>query len=66
MSNETRAKLSQEAQIILDSLTITVSKELERKRRLGHYAVIWRNNAPLAIGENAPHELQQLNQQKRP
>jgi hypothetical protein len=30
---------------------------LERKRRLGHYAVIWRDGKPVAIGEDAPDHL---------
>lgn len=27
---------------------------LERKRRLGHYAIIWHDGKPVAIGEDAP------------
>jgi hypothetical protein len=30
---------------------------LERKRQLGHYAVIWQEGRPVAIGENVPHHL---------
>jgi hypothetical protein len=63
MNNETEVMPSQEAQVILESLTLAVSQELECKSRLGHYAVIWKNNAPLAIGKDAPRELQQLDQQ---
>ncbi len=39
---------------MLDSLRLAVHKALERKRRLGQYAVIWQDNAPLLIGEDAP------------
>lgn len=43
-----------EDQAMLDCLRQTVEKTLERKRRLGQYAVIWVNNAPVAVGEDAP------------
>ena len=39
---------------MLDSLQRAVDKALDRKRRLGHYAVIWKDNGPLLIGEDAP------------
>jgi hypothetical protein len=32
---------------------------LERKRRLGHYAVIWRDGKPLIIGDDAPADYTQ-------
>src|SRR5690554_468446 len=34
---------SPDTQEMLESLRECVSRELERKRRLGHYAVIWQN-----------------------
>jgi hypothetical protein len=36
-------ELEVKAQAALDSLTETVAEELDRKRRLGQYAVIWRD-----------------------
>ena len=42
-----------EAQV-LDSLTRAVAAALERKRRLGQYAVVWRDNRPVCIGSDAP------------
>jgi len=33
-----------------------VSKELERKRKLGHYAVIWDGEKPVLLGADAPVE----------
>ncbi|SEF73242.1 hypothetical protein [Nitrosomonas ureae] len=45
---------SEESIAILDSLQKAVSQALERKRRLGHYAVIWRDGKPVMIGEDAP------------
>lgn len=46
--------LDPDTQAMLDSLRLAVNKALERKRRLGQYAVIWQDNAPLLIGEDAP------------
>ena len=43
-----------DTQKILDLLRQVASDTLERKRRLGHYAVVWRNGKPVAIGEDAP------------
>lgn len=48
------APVSPAAQAVLDSLQRAVDKALDRKRRLGHYAVIWKDNGPLLIGEDAP------------
>jgi hypothetical protein len=47
----------QETQSILDCLRQTAAKTLERKRRLGHYAVIWQNHKAVTIGEDAPSAL---------
>ena len=32
----------------------TATSTLERKRRLGHYAVVWQDGRPVAIGEDRP------------
>lgn len=45
---------SEEGQIILDSLQKAVTQALEKKRRLGQYAVVWRDGKPVMIGEDAP------------
>ena len=39
---------------ILAALRQAVQGNLEKKRRLGHYAVLWRNGQPLLLGEDAP------------
>ena len=57
MSQQTTPDFELQAQIILESLRQTAAKTLDRKRRLGHYAVIWQDNAPLAVGEDAPPDL---------
>jgi hypothetical protein len=46
-----------DTQKILDSLKKVAADTLERKRRLGHYAIIWRDGKPVAIGEDAPAHL---------
>ncbi|MBX9637965.1 hypothetical protein [Nitrosomonas sp.] len=45
---------SKEDQEILDALQKAVTQALERKRRLGQYAVVWRDGKPVMIGEDAP------------
>ncbi|MGM0858983.1 MAG: hypothetical protein ACQEW0_18245 [Pseudomonadota bacterium] len=47
-------QLSPDTQEMLDSLQTAVAETLERKRRLGHYAVFWENGKPVFIGEDAP------------
>jgi hypothetical protein len=51
---QTTALLDPDTQVMLDSLRLAVDKALERKRKLGQYAVIWQDGAPLLIGEDAP------------
>lgn len=41
--------LSPEDQQALDALRSAVAEALERKRRLGHYAVIWRDGQVVRI-----------------
>lgn len=49
-----KATPSEEGQVILDSLQKAVTQALEKKRRLGQYAVVWRDGKPVMIGEDAP------------
>jgi recombinational DNA repair protein RecT len=46
-----------DTQTILAALTQAVTNELDRKRRLGHYYVIWENGRAIAIGDDAPEDL---------
>jgi hypothetical protein len=39
---------------LLAALQAAVTSTLERKRRLGHYAVVWQDGRPVAIGEDRP------------
>lgn len=36
--------------IVLESLRKTVAKTLDRKKRLGQYAVVWQDGNPAIIG----------------
>jgi hypothetical protein len=51
------SKISPEAQKTLTALRKAVADTLERKRRLGHYAVIWRDGKPVIIGDDAPSDI---------
>jgi len=53
------SKISPEAQKTLAALRKAVADALERKRRLGHYAVIWRDGKPVIIGDDAPSDIAQ-------
>ncbi|GAB3348598.1 hypothetical protein ACFO0E_06950 [Chromohalobacter beijerinckii] len=50
-------QLTPDTQEMLDSLRAAVSETLERKQRLGHYAVIWQDDKPMLIGEDAPDQV---------
>lgn len=57
MGIQTPPNLSQETQAMLDCLRQAVTKTLDRKRRLGQYAVFWSEGAPIAVGEDALEQL---------
>ena len=54
MKITSKVKLSKEGQVMLDSLQKAVTQALEKKRRLGQYAVVWRDGKAVMIGEHAP------------
>ncbi len=54
MTSTTPPIIDAETQAILDCLRLAVAKTLERKRRLGHYAVFWDGEKPVLVGEDAP------------
>jgi hypothetical protein len=45
---------SPEGQRKLETLRQAVGKTLEKKRRLGQYAVTWKDGKPVVQGEDAP------------
>lgn len=48
--------LSPDSQKILESLQAAVAQALERKRRLGQYAVVWVDDKPVFIGDDKPRD----------
>lgn len=48
---------SEESKIIQKALQDAVAAALEKKRKLGQYAVFWDGEKPIAIGEDAPSEV---------
>lgn len=55
--------LSPDSQKMLESLQAAVQQALERKRRLGQYAVVWGDDKPVFIGEDKPREAGGVSQQ---
>ncbi len=45
---------SPESIVMLQALRDAVTEALEKKRRLGQYAVIWQDDRPVFIGDDAP------------
>ena len=39
---------------MLQTLRQVAAETLEKKRRLGQYAVIWENGKPVIVGDDAP------------
>jgi len=56
MKDTTLPQPSEESLRALNSLKQAVSEALEKKRRLGQYAVISQDGKPLLIGEDAPRK----------
>ncbi|MEQ1558773.1 MAG: hypothetical protein ABL933_07500 [Methyloglobulus sp.] len=57
MSDHTSPTISPDIQAMLDCLRQAIAKDLERKRRLGHYSVQWKDNAPFIEGDDTPEYL---------
>lgn len=47
---------SDEGKVLLETLKKVVAQTLERKHRLGQYAVIWQDGKPVLTGEDAHKE----------
>lgn len=54
MNTTNKSVPSEEGRKILISLGSAVKKALERKRKLGQYAVIWDGKKPVTTGKDAP------------
>ena len=58
MKKDENKTISQAGQLMLESLRQSVTEALEKKRRLGQYAVIWQNGKPVFVGDDAPVQKQ--------
>lgn len=54
MNTKRKTTPSREGQRQLESLRQAVNKTLEKKRRLGQYAVTWKDGKAIVTGEDAP------------
>ena len=54
MSVTYKKEPSGKTKIILAALQDAVTSELERKRQLGHYAVLWDGEKPILVGDDPP------------
>lgn len=54
----TSAPPSPQAKAMLEALRAAVARSLEKKRRLGQYAVIWQDGHPVQSGQDAPKTAQ--------
>jgi len=54
MNATRKAVPTERGQKQLDTLKRAVAEALEKKRRLGQYAVLWKNGKPVMIGDDAP------------
>lgn len=55
----TQAPPSKESMIVLESLREAVAQALDRKKRLGQYAVVWQDGQPTIIGDDKPETSRQ-------
>lgn len=56
MNTKRKNTPSAEGQRQLETLRHAVGKTLEKKRRLGQYAVTWKDGKPVVAGEDAPSD----------
>ena len=45
---------SPQAQVMLQALQAAVANTLDKKHKLGQYAVVWHNGKPVQTGRDAP------------
>jgi len=52
--NTEQKQPSKHSELVLNALKQAASNEIEKKRRLGQYVVLWENDAIVYEGEDAP------------
>jgi len=55
-----KATPSREGQRVLETLQKAVKQTLEKKKRLGQYAVTWHDGKPVITGEDAPGNAERI------
>lgn len=58
--NSIEEQPSKESLVVLAALKEAAINVLEKKRKLGHYAVIWENNQVVYKGDDVPQNLQKI------
>ncbi len=56
MTEKQKKTPSQESQILLETLQKAVTNTLEKKRRLGQYAVVWKDGKPSRTDNEELHQ----------
>ncbi len=54
--NNNHTQPSKHSELVLNALKQAASNEIEKKRRLGQYVVLWENDAIVYKGEDAPRQ----------
>jgi len=54
--NTVQKQPSKHSVLVLNALKQATSNEIEKKRRLGQYVVLWENDAIVYKGEDAPQQ----------
>jgi len=54
MKVENKTTPSEKGQIVLDALKVAVTNALDKKQKLGQYAVVWDGQKTVLIGNDVP------------
>ena len=54
--NTAQKQPSKHSELVLNALKQATSNEIEKKRRLGQYVVLWENDTIVYKGEDAPRQ----------
>lgn len=56
MKDTRKTNASGDGQVALETLQKAVRQALEKKKKLGQYAVIWHDGKPVMTGDDAPEK----------
>ncbi len=54
--NTAQKQPSKHSELVLNALKQAATNEIEKKRRLGQYVVLWENDSIIYQGEDAPEQ----------